>query len=106
MVSERLIPLVWNVMALEPDTGIPFMDSLRNALGHLAEGGSAQEQKLALAALGGEKNRNPGRAGNSTNVRATWCATTRSVDYRSQCVSFGSLHFPAVDMGGYRSIST
>ena len=72
VIADRLIPFVKNVRKNEADERIPFKDSYFNALDHLAEGGSLQEQQLALVALEAEKARGDGRAGNEKEVRIAW----------------------------------
>ena len=98
-VAERITPFIKNVLRREKNTSMPFKEVYLSALDHLAEGGSIQEQQLALLALEGEKRRTDGLAGNDKEVRITWGATAKTIDYTSQQASFGSLHFLAIDMG-------
>ena len=61
-VADRAIPFIKNVTVHDTDDLMSYRDSLFNALGHLAEGGSVMDQQLPLVALEEEKQRNAGRA--------------------------------------------
>ena len=98
-IADRLVPFVRNLTVQEKDKYATYKDSLFNVLDHLADGGSLIDKQLPLVALEEEKQRNVCRDGTENKVRVIGGSQTRDVDYNAQSVSFGPLHFLAIDMG-------
>ena len=68
-IEERPAHFVENAMARGPDVNMSRTDSLPNAQGRLAGGGSRMEHQLATGDLQKEKHRGIGRACNARQVR-------------------------------------
>ena len=100
LVDDRIIPFARHPMLTEPNGGVLSPGSFKHALECLAEGGSVREQQLASHALEMWGNQNTERAGREAATAATFSLEVKCADYIAQNVSFGALHFAALDMVG------
>lgn len=98
LIADRIAPFVRNGVIDEANVDLPFFDSLLLELHHLAAGGSAQEQQLALVPLQSARDRGAGRVGEEELVSISLGHRLENVDYSSQGASFGPLRFVAVDI--------
>ena len=100
LVADGIAPFLRSIVLTEPYVSVPFPESFKHALGCLAEGGSVQEQHLSEHALELWIIHNLERAGRDVATAVTFGVKVKCIDYTAQNISFGDLHFAAVDMGG------
>ena len=99
-LNEKLTPRIKDTMDSSYNNVMPMVKLFTQALQQMIDGGSMEQKSLAILALGESKTRTSDRAGNVAIPMITFGPRMKGLEFETQEVSFGSLHFVAVDMGG------
>ena len=98
-MDVKLVPLVKEMMGSGYTKSTPVATLCSLTLQQLVDGGSAEQARMAAMALELLKGGTPDRAGNVHVPTIIWGPRMKCAEFESHDVSFGALHFAAIDMG-------
>ena len=99
-MNEKLVPTIAEMMDIGYDEAICLVASFEQTLQPLIDGGSLGQKTLDVISLGKSKERTNGRAWNVSIRKVTFGPRMTCLEFEAHDVSFGSLHFAAIDMVG------
>ena len=98
-LDGTLVPLVKEMMCSGFTDLISMEELYSQILQQLIDGGSAEQVSRSVISMEKLKQRTTGRAGNVHVPRILWGPKMKCEEFETQEVSFGALHFIAVDVG-------
>ena len=98
-LNEKLIPCIKDLMDSIYTDEMPMGELFAQELQQMIDGGSVEQKTWAIASLEESKLRMADRAGNTTITKITFGPRMKGLEFETQEISFGALHFIDVDMG-------